>query len=223
MRPFLLVLSSPSGGGKSSIARALLSRGDIGYSVSATTRPMRPGERDGVDYHFLTREDFLRREAAGAFIEHAEYNGNLYGTLHAEVERVFAEGRHVLLDIEIVGARLVRERFANSVHVFVLPPSADELVRRLVRRNTESDEVIRQRLGVAAEELLAAREYDYVVVNDVLEDAVDAVGAVITAESHRVERRADLIGWVGRLREEVRARAESYEGSNRSDRLTKES
>ena len=132
MKPFLLVLSSPSGGGKTSIATNLLQgRDDLGYSVSATTRPMRDGERDGVDYHFVSREEFLRRREAGEFLESAEYGGNLYGTLRSEIERIFARGRHAVLDIEIEGARQIRRSFPNSLHLFVLPPSAEVLVGRL--------------------------------------------------------------------------------------------
>jgi guanylate kinase len=219
VRPFLLVLSSPSGGGKSSIARALLARGDIGYSVSATTRAMRPGERAGVDYHFLSRDEFLRREAGGEFIEFATYNGNLYGTLRAEVERLFAEGRHALLDIEVVGARLVRDRFANAVNVFILPPSADVLLARLAARGTEGADVIRQRLAVAADELAAVTEYDYVVVNDNLADAVDQIASIITAESLRVSRQDGLSEEVGALRRAIAGHAATYDGS---DSRTKE-
>jgi guanylate kinase len=213
VRPFLLVLSSPSGGGKSSIARALLARGDIGYSVSATTRAMRPGERAGVDYHFLSREEFLRREAEGEFIEFATYNGHLYGTLRTEVERLFAEGRHALLDIEVVGARLVRDRFENAVNVFILPPSADVLLARLASRGTEGPDVIRQRLAVAADELAAVADYDYVVVNDHLEDAVDQIASIITAESLRVSRQDGLAEHVGALRRTIAGHAATYDGS----------
>jgi guanylate kinase len=210
VRPFLLVLSSPSGGGKSSIAKALLARGDVGYSVSATTRAMRAGEREGVDYHFLSREEFLGRVAVGEFVEHAEYNGNLYGTLKAEVRKLFDRGTHALLDIEIEGARQVRASFPNAVFVFVLPPTGETLVARLAGRGTESDEVIRARLAVAAEELLAVGEYDYVVVNDDLEDAVDQVASIVTAESRRVTRQADLDARIEELRRAIAAQAATY-------------
>jgi guanylate kinase len=162
VKPFLLVLSAPSGGGKSSIARNLLQgRDDLGYSVSATTRPMRDGERDGVDYHFIRREDFLRRRKAGDFLESATYSGHLYGTLRSEIDRLFAGGRHAVLDIEIEGARQIRASFANSLHVFVLPPSAEVLIGRLRGRNTEAPEVVRERITRAADELAAVAEYDY--------------------------------------------------------------
>ena len=204
MKPFLLVLSAPSGGGKSSIARNLLQgRDDLGYSVSATTRPMREGERDGVDYHFLTREEFLRRKDVGEFLESATYGGHLYGTLRSEVERIFARGRHAVLDIEIEGARQIRASFPNSLHLFVLPPSAEVLIGRLRGRNTEPPEVVRARVTRAAEELDAVAEYDYVVVNQDLVIAVAQVAAILDAEARRVSRQDDLPQVIARLRRDV--------------------
>ena len=124
MTPLVVVLSSPSGGGKSSIARRLLAeRSDAGYSVSATTRAPRAGEADGVAYHFLSPGEFERRVEAGEFLEHATYNGHRYGSLVEEVRNVTKSGRHVLLDIEVVGARMVRERFPDAVLIFIVPPS----------------------------------------------------------------------------------------------------
>jgi guanylate kinase len=202
--PFLLVLSSPSGGGKTSIARGLLdARGDIGYSVSATTRAPRPGERDGRDYHFLSRAEFERRAKAGEFLEHATYGGNLYGTLRSEVERIFAAGRHAVLDIEVQGARQIRKSLPGSVHVFVLPPSGGELVRRLKGRNTEDPDAVRRRLEHAAHELAAVTEYDYAIVNQDLAQAVRQVSAIIDAESHRVSRQSGLADVVAGLRKEI--------------------
>jgi guanylate kinase len=204
VKPFLLVLSSPSGGGKSSIARNLLQgRDDLGYSVSATTRPMREGERDGVDYHFLTREEFLRRKEAGEFLESATYGGHLYGTLRSEVERILARGRHAVLDIEIEGARQIRASLPNSLHLFVLPPSAEVLIGRLRGRNTEPPEVVRARVTRAAEELDAVAEYDYVVVNQDLVIAVAQVAAILDAEARRVSRQDDLPQVIARLRRDV--------------------
>jgi guanylate kinase len=206
VKPFLLVLSAPSGGGKSSIARNLLQgRDDLGYSVSATTGPMREGERDGVDYYFLTREEFLRRRETGAFLESATYGGHLYGTLRSEIDRIFASGRHAVLDIEIEGARQIRASFPNSLHLFVLPPSAEVLIGRLKGRNTEPAEAVRQRIARAVEELDAVTEYDYVVVNQDLVIAVAQVAAILDAEARRVSRQNDLQQVIARLRRDVAA------------------
>jgi guanylate kinase len=202
--PFLLVLSAPSGGGKSSIARNLLQgRDDLGYSVSATTRPMREGEREGVDYHFLSREEFVRRRDAGEFLEWATYGGHLYGTLRSEIERIFARGRHAVLDIEIEGARQIRANFPNSLHVFVLPPSAEVLVGRLTGRRTEPVEVIRERVSRAADELTAVAEYDYALVNEELVIAVAQVAAILDAEARRVSRQDTLPAFIEKLRRDV--------------------
>ncbi len=204
MTPFLLVLSSPSGGGKTSIARALLqARTDVGYSVSATTRAPRPGERDGQDYHFLTPAEFERRVAAGDFLEHARYGGHRYGTLRSEIDRVLRGGHHVVLDIEVEGARQVMERMPDAVRVFVLPPSARVLAERLRRRDTETAQARRTRLERAAEELLAAHAYDYVVINEHLRDAVNSVGAILDAETSRVARQRDLVAFIEQLRQGV--------------------
>jgi guanylate kinase len=207
--PFLLVLSAPSGGGKTSIAKMLLQgRDDLGYSVSATTRPMRPGERDGVDYHFLTRAEFERRVQAGEFIESATYAGELYGTLKSEIERIFSEGRHAVLDVEIEGARQIRRNLKNSLLLFVLPPSADVLISRLKGRNTEDPAVLRERVIRAAEELAAVAEYDYAIVNEDLIAAVGQVAAILEAENRRVRRQAGLPDFVEDLRRDVIAAAE---------------
>ncbi len=204
MKPFLLVLSAPSGGGKSSIARNLLQgRDDLGYSVSATTRPMREGERDGVDYHFISREEFLRRREAGEFLESATYGGHLYGTLRSEIDRIFAVGRHAVLDIEIEGARQIRASFPNSLHLFVLPPSAEVLIGRLRGRNTEPAGAVRDRITRAAEELEAVAEYDYALVNQDLVVAVAQVAAILDAEARRVSRQDDLPQFIARLRRDV--------------------
>jgi guanylate kinase len=204
VKPFLLVLSSPSGGGKTSIAKNLLqARDDLGYSVSATTRPMREGEREGMDYHFLSRDEFLRRREAGEFLESATYGGHLYGTLRSEIDALFARGRHAVLDIEIEGARQIRKNFPNSLHVFVLPPSAEVLVQRLTGRNTEARDVVRSRVTRAADELGAVTEYDYAIVNDDLVLAVAQVAAILDAEARRVSRQDTLDGFIQRLRRDV--------------------
>jgi len=202
--PLLLVLSSPSGGGKTTIARRLLdARADVGYSVSATTRAPRAGEVAGRDYHFLSRPEFERRVGAGDFLEHAAYGGNLYGTLRSEIERIFAAGRHAVLDIEVEGARQVRRNLPHGVYVFVLPPSGAELVRRLEGRNTEDAAAVRRRLEHAAQELAAVGEYDYAIVNDDLARAVIQVSAILDAETKRVARQNGLSELVAGLRREI--------------------
>ena len=215
MKPFLLVLSSPSGGGKTTIARSLLqARDDLGYSVSATTRPRREGEREGADYYFLSRKEFLRRVEAGEFLEWATYAGNLYGTLRSEIDRIFAGGRTAVLDVEIEGARQIRATFPNSLHVFVLPPSAEELVSRLTGRNTEPPVVMRERITRAADELAAVAEYDYAIFNEDLVLAVAQVAAILDAEARRVSRQEGLISFIERLRRDVIATAARIAGSS---------
>ncbi len=210
-RPFPLVLSAPSGAGKTTIARLLLERrSDVGYSVSCTTRAPRAGEVDGVDYHFLDAARFDEAVQQGQFAEWAEVHGRRYGTLVREVERVMASGQHVMLDIDVQGARQVVQRFLESVTVFVVPPSAEALVARLRGRNTESDETLALRLRNAVLELEEAEHYQHVVVNDNLEDAVRTVGAIIDEETVKRERRPALGREVGqaveRLKTQLRGR-----------------
>jgi guanylate kinase len=212
VKPFLLVLSAPSGGGKTTIAKALLAaREDLGYSVSATTRAPRPGERDGTDYHFLSRAEFDRRLAAGEFLEWAEYGGQRYGTLAAEVDGVLASGRHVVLDIEVQGARAIRERCQNVVSVFIIPPSAQALTDRLGGRNTERPNDLVGRLRRAVEELDDAGQYDYVVVNTDRTQAVAEVAAIIDAESRRPGRLPELPEALRDLARQIAAQADLLE------------
>lgn len=186
MNPFPIILSSPSGVGKTTIARMLLAgRTDIGYSVSCTTRSPRTGEVDGRDYHFLSAEEFTTRSAAGDFAEWAEVHGNLYGTLKSEVTRVFGTGRHVVMDIDVQGARQLVAAFPESVLVFLLPPSAETLLGRLTGRNTEARDAVLRRLTGARDELAAVGNYQYVVVNDDLERAYAQVASIVDAETVR--------------------------------------
>jgi guanylate kinase len=224
VKPFLLVLSAPSGGGKTTIAKLLLQgRDDLGYSVSATTRPKRPDERDGVDYHFLSRDEFVQRREKGEFLEWATYGGELYGTLKSEIERIFAQGRHAVLDVEIEGARQIRRNFPNSLLLFVLPPSAEALMQRLAGRRTEDPALVRDRIVRAAEELKAVDEYDYAILNEDLIVAVAQVAAILEAESWRVPRQDTLPVFVEQLRRDVVKAAEkisrqSPAGSRQRDR-----
>jgi guanylate kinase len=206
MNPFPLILSSPSGGGKTTIARMLLERRpDVGYSVSCTTRAPRPGEQDAKDYYFLSTEDFEARRARGEFAEWAVVHGNLYGTLRQEVTQVLASGRHVIMDIDVQGARQFAQAFPESVLVFLLPPSTDVLIGRLRARQTEDHRKLLVRLRSAREELREVGGYQYVVVNDDLEQAYSQVASIVDAETvrHRRlplldERLAELIGALDR-------------------------
>lgn len=188
-QPFPLVLSAPSGTGKTTIARALLDRrSDVGYSVSCTTRKPRPGEVDGVDYHFITDEQFAEHVARGEFAEWAEVHGRKYGTLVSEVKAVMDRGKHVMLDIDVQGARQVVQRFLDAVTIFVVPPSAEALVARLAGRNTESTESLALRLRNAVLELGEAERYQHIVVNDSLEEAIAKVSSIIDEETFKRER-----------------------------------
>lgn len=188
-RPFPIVLSAPSGGGKTTIAKRLLERrDDVGYSVSCTTRAPRAGEVDGQDYHFLSRAEFDARVARGEFAEWAEVHGNRYGTLRRAVREVLDAGRHVMLDIDVQGARQVTAAFPEALTVFIIPPSVEVLVARLLGRRSESDAALALRLRNARTELQDAERYQHVVVNDDLEHAIQRVGAIIDEESLKRER-----------------------------------
>ena len=209
MNPFPIILSSPSGGGKTTIARELLQRRtDLGYSVSCTTRAPRVGELDGRDYYFLSRADFERKRDRGEFAESAQVHDNMYGTLRSEVERVLAAGKHIVMDIDVQGAQQFVRAFPQAVTIFVLPPSAEVLLERLRHRRTESKEQLARRLQSALQELQAVDLYQYVVVNDDLPKVVARVSSVIDAEVVRRERveglRHQVSSLVQRLEHELR-------------------
>ncbi len=193
MNPFPIILSSPSGGGKTTIRKELMAlRPDVGYSVSATTRRPRAAEVDGRDYYFLTVGEFLASRDRGEFAESAEVHGKLYGTLRREVDRVLHGGRHVIMDIDVQGAAQFVQSYPASVLVFLLPPSADVLLTRLVARKTEDRSDLVVRLNDARRELMAVGQYQYVVVNGDLSRAVRDVSAIIDAEMARPSRRSTL-------------------------------
>jgi guanylate kinase len=178
------VITGPSGVGKGTLIRALCGRiPELELSTSATTRAPRPGEADGVDYHFLDAEEFARRVDAGEFLEHATYSGNRYGTLRSEVEERMARGAPVLLEIEVQGARQVRESMPEAVQIFIAPPDPADLRRRLEGRGTDSAETIEGRLHVAEEELAAQREFPHIVVNDEVERATGELASIVRSQA----------------------------------------
>ena len=180
----LLILTAPSGAGKTTIVRHLLAKyPELAFSVSATTRPPRPGEVDGRDYHFLTAEEFARRVAAGEFVEYEEvYPGRFYGTLHSELHRIWGEGRTVVFDIEVKGATTIKRHYPEgSLAVFVAPPSEEVLFQRLRDRSTEDADSLRVRIARAGEELAYRDRFDRVLVNDDLPTALAEADALTTA------------------------------------------
>ena len=185
----LIVLSGPSGSGKGTIIKSLLEqRRDTVLSISMTTRDPRFGEREGVHYFFRTREEFEQTIANDGFLEYAEYNGNYYGTPIAPIQRWLYEGKNVILEIEVQGAEKVMDKRQDLVSIFLAVPSMEELERRLRGRGTETDEVIERRLAAAKQELTRVPRYQYVVLNDEVEQAVARINTIIDAENLRYSR-----------------------------------
>jgi len=193
IRGLLLVVSAPSGAGKSTLCQALVQRRpDLTLSVSCTTRPPRPTEKNGVDYHFLSETDFEKRVTEGAFLEWARVHGFAYGTPRDRIDQALTAGRDVVLNIDIQGAESVRKAFPlESVRVFITPPSWKELEARLRGRNQDSDDVIQRRLANARAELAHASRYDYWVINDDLENALEELDVILRAEHRRVPRLSE--------------------------------
>ncbi len=197
MRGNLYIVSAPSGSGKTTLLQHLLPMfSGLRFSVSYTTRSPRFGEKNGTEYFFVDRPAFLGMVERGEFLEWAEYYGQLYGTARAAVESQLENGVDVILDIDVQGARQVKSRFSTATAIFVLPPSFDELERRLRSRMQESDEDIRRRLEIARGEIRFYRDYDYIIINDVLENSIALLEAIIrsgAAFPHRQERRIEEI------------------------------
>lgn len=185
----LVIISGPSGVGKGTICRALLAKyGDIELSISATTRKARVGERDGQEYFFYPREKFLDLVQKEAFLEWAQVFDNYYGTPCTYVQEVLAQGKDCILEIDVQGAMQVKQKRPDGVFVFLVPPSQEELIRRITCRGTENTAEIQKRMNKVAEEMTSLKEYDYVVVNDSVEEATAKIRAILVAERCRVSR-----------------------------------
>lgn len=193
----LVVVSGPSGCGKGTVLKQLIENDEhVFYSVSATTRSPRVGEVDGVHYYFISKEQFEEKIASGGMLEYASYVGNYYGTPKQTVEEKCAAGYDVILEIEVQGAMQLREKCPDAVFVFIIPPSMEELEHRLVNRQTETQEVIQNRLNTARTELQFAPKYDYIVVNQTVEQAVSGIRAILQAEKCRSSRMENQLNEV---------------------------
>jgi guanylate kinase len=201
---FPVIFAAPSGAGKTTIAHELaIRRPDVEFSISATTRKPRPNERDGVDYHFRTEEEFRNMIARGELLEWAEVHGHLYGTPGSNLERARERRHFLLLDIDVQGSRQIKGVVPEAVSIFVLPPSGTELARRLIDRGSEDPVRRTRRLRAAREEIVAAVEFDYVIVNDDLSAAVHEVEGILLAECRRASRLPELQAKVDRLIHDV--------------------
>lgn len=194
-RGLLIVLSGPSGVGKGTVRAAIFKDNiyNYVYSVSATTRQMRPGEVDGVDYHFTSREEFEKLIEEDTLLEYAEYVGNYYGTPINWIEDNLSKGRDVFLEIEVQGAMKVRERMPDGIFIFLAPPNLNELESRITGRGTDNEEIIYERMQKAREEIEMMKHYDYVVVNDKVDNAVNKINGIIQSEHLKVSRVVDQI------------------------------
>lgn len=199
-RGFLLILSSPSGAGKSTLSRLLLKDGQLELSISMTTRPRRPSEVDGLHYHFISKKEFERKRDGDEFIEWAEVHGNYYGTLRESVENVLSAGRDMLFDIDYQGTEQLQKKMPDdTVSIFILPPSMKELISRLHRRAEDSQNIINLRLKNARTEMKHWRSYDYVVINEDLNQSLSLIKSIYLAETAKRERCSFLESFVDGL------------------------
>lgn len=190
----IVVISAPSGTGKGTVIKEVRNRhARFEFSVSATTREIRKGEKQGVDYFFVSRDEFLRMIHNDELVEWVEYCGNFYGTQRKAVEDCCGKGNDIFLDIEVQGALAIKRRYPESVHIFMLPPSFQELERRISKRGTETDEEIRNRIQKAVDEIQYMKEYDYVFINRSIDESVENVLTIIKAEKMRQDRNQDIL------------------------------
>ena len=197
MKGMLVIISGPSGSGKGTVVTRLRKERGYALSISLTTRSPRPGERDGVDYFFTTREDFFAQRDRGELLEHALYVGHYYGTPRRYVEEQIAQGQAVVLEIEANGALQVKAKFPDAVMIFLMPPTWEELRSRLIHRNTEDPATIEDRMRRAAEEIRLINQYDYMVINDTVEEALAQIKTIVEAESLKPKRnRAEIEKWI---------------------------
>ena len=195
MNGLIFVLSAPSGAGKSTIKEALMKRIDgLSYSISHTSRPPRGRERDGMDYHFVSRRVFEEMIEKDAFLEWAQVHGHLYGTAREAVKEQISAGSDVLMDVDVKGARNVKQRFPDSILIFLLPPSLEILEKRLTNRGTDDSQVIKKRMARASEEIRNCFWYDYMVINDDLEPAILESRSIILSARCRTARRMEWVG-----------------------------
>ncbi len=187
-RGTLFVVSGPSGCGKGTVLKEVLKNPDLFFSISATTREMREGEVDGVNYHFMTNDAFETLIKNDGVLEYAQYCDHYYGTPRQPVEEHLAAGKDVILEIEVVGAMKIREKCPDAVFIFLLPPSLSELERRLHKRGTESEAIVQERVAQAAREIEQAGQYDYIILNDALSEAIADMKAVLRAESCKAKK-----------------------------------
>lgn len=192
----LFVVSAPSGCGKGTILAEILKNEKFYYSISSTTRKPRNGEINGVDYNFITDEQFKNLISSNDMLEYADYCGNFYGTPKSMVDKMRCLGKNVILEIDVQGAMNVKKNCSDAILIFIMPPSISELERRLRKRGTETDEVIKRRTNKAIEEISSAHNYDYVIVNNELEKAVEDFKSVISAEEHKSEYAEEFINEV---------------------------